>query len=137
MILKIDDVVMTARWLKYEIVCILFLINVIYFLYMLVDIANFYKKSNYLKELNFPSFKLIVYEFKNNKLFRNKSWAIAANKLSKTLSRRIQIYCSTVIYWLTKLVKLPKLRDFFASYKSICDNFSIDLIEFEHIFGAG
>ena len=42
-----------------------------------------------LKELNFLSFKLIVYEFKNNKLFRNKSWAIAANKLSKTLSRRI------------------------------------------------
>ncbi len=27
-----------------------------------------------------------------------------------------------------KIVKLPKLRDFFASYKSICDNFSIDLI---------
>lgn len=31
-------------------------------------------------------------------------------------------------YLLMSLVKLPKLRDFFASYKSICDNFSIDLI---------
>ena len=34
-------------------------------------------------------------------------------------------------------VKLPRLRDYFASFKSICDNFSIDLTEFEHIFGAG
>ena len=24
-------------------------------------------------------------------------------------------------------VKLPKLRDYFAAFKSICDNFSIDL----------
>ena len=32
---------------------------------------------------------------------------------------------------------MAKLRDFHASYKSICDNFSMDLSEFEHIFGAG
>jgi hypothetical protein len=35
------------------------------------------------------------------------------------------------------IVKLPKLRDYFAAFKSICDNFSIDLTEFEHIFGTG
>jgi hypothetical protein len=34
-------------------------------------------------------------------------------------------------------VKLSKLRDYFASFKSICDNFSIDLTEFEHIFETG
>ncbi len=28
------------------------------------------------------------------------------------------------------IVKLPKLRDYFAAFKSICDNFSIDLTEF-------
>ena len=28
------------------------------------------------------------------------------------------------------LVKLSKLRDYFATFKSICDNFSIDLTEF-------
>ena len=28
------------------------------------------------------------------------------------------------------------MRDFHASFKAICDNFSIDLSEFEHIFGA-
>ena len=34
-------------------------------------------------------------------------------------------------------VKLAKLRDYHASFKSVCDNFSIDLTEFEHIFGVG
>ena len=34
-------------------------------------------------------------------------------------------------------VKLAKLRDYFASFKSICDNFSMDLSEFEHIFETG
>jgi hypothetical protein len=33
-------------------------------------------------------------------------------------------------------IKLAKLRDFHASFKCICDNFSIDLNEFEHIFGV-
>ena len=33
------------------------------------------------------------------------------------------------------LVPLSRVRDFHASFKSICDNFSIDLSEFEHIFG--
>lgn len=33
-------------------------------------------------------------------------------------------------------VSLSKVRDFHASFKSICDNFSMDLSEFEHIFGA-
>jgi microtubule-associated protein-like 5 len=33
-------------------------------------------------------------------------------------------------------VTLSKLRDYHASFKSICDNFSMDLSEFEHIFGA-
>lgn len=34
-------------------------------------------------------------------------------------------------------VTLTKLRDFHACFKSICDHFSMDLNEFEHIFGAG
>ena len=33
-------------------------------------------------------------------------------------------------------ITLSKLREFFGSFKSVCDNFSIDLIEFEQIFGA-
>ncbi len=33
-------------------------------------------------------------------------------------------------------ITLAKLREFFGSFKSVCDNFSIDLIEFEQIFGA-
>ncbi|CAD8075248.1 unnamed protein product [Paramecium sonneborni] len=33
-------------------------------------------------------------------------------------------------------VTLSKLRDYHASFKSICDNFSMDLSELEHIFGA-
>mmetsp|Transcript_460 Transcript_460/g.80 ORF Transcript_460/g.80 Transcript_460/m.80 type:complete len:124 (+) Transcript_460:1-372(+) len=32
-------------------------------------------------------------------------------------------------------VPLSRVRDFHASFKSICDNFSMDLSEFEHIFG--
>jgi len=31
---------------------------------------------------------------------------------------------------------LAKLRDYHGSFKSICDNFSIDLTEFEQIFGS-
>ena len=34
------------------------------------------------------------------------------------------------------LVTLAKLREFFGSFKSVCDNFFIDLTEFEQIFGA-
>lgn len=34
------------------------------------------------------------------------------------------------------VVPLSRVRDFHASFKSICDNFSMDLSEFEHIFGA-
>lgn len=34
-------------------------------------------------------------------------------------------------------MKLAKLRDYHASFKSVCENFSIDLTEFEHIFGVG
>jgi hypothetical protein len=33
-------------------------------------------------------------------------------------------------------ITLSKLREFFGSFKSVCYNFSIDLIEFEQIFGA-
>jgi len=33
-------------------------------------------------------------------------------------------------------ITLSKLREFFGSFKSVCDNFTIDLIEFEQIFGA-
>lgn len=33
-------------------------------------------------------------------------------------------------------ISLPKLREFHGSFKSVCDNFSIDLTEFEQIFGA-
>lgn len=32
---------------------------------------------------------------------------------------------------------MGRVRDFHASFKSICDNFSMDLSEFEHIFGSG
>lgn len=35
------------------------------------------------------------------------------------------------------VVKLAKLRDYHASFKSVCENFSIDLTEFEHIFSVG
>ena len=31
---------------------------------------------------------------------------------------------------------LSKLSDFHATFKSICDNFSMDLTEFEQIFGS-
>jgi hypothetical protein len=34
------------------------------------------------------------------------------------------------------VVSLAKLREFFGSFKSVCDNFFIDLTEFEQIFGA-
>lgn len=34
------------------------------------------------------------------------------------------------------LASLPKLREFHSSFKSICDGFSIDLTEFEQIFGS-
>lgn len=33
-------------------------------------------------------------------------------------------------------ITLAKLREFFGSFKSVCDNFCIDLTEFEQIFGA-
>ena len=33
-------------------------------------------------------------------------------------------------------ISLAKLREFFGSFKSVCNNFSIDLTEFEQIFGA-
>ncbi len=34
------------------------------------------------------------------------------------------------------LVSLAKLREYHGSFKSVCDIFSIDLTEFEQIFGA-
>lgn len=34
-------------------------------------------------------------------------------------------------------MNLSKLRDYHATFKSVCDNFSIDLTEFEQIFGIG
>ena len=40
--------------------------------------------------------------------------------------KEILIYYLTVNK-LTDLVKLPRLRDYFASFKSVSDNFSIDL----------
>ena len=33
-------------------------------------------------------------------------------------------------------ISLAKLREFFGSFKSVCNNFAIDLTEFEQIFGA-
>ena len=33
-------------------------------------------------------------------------------------------------------VSLPKLREFHGSFKSVCDNFSIDESEFAHIFNC-
>ena len=33
-------------------------------------------------------------------------------------------------------MSLSKLREFHGSFKSVCDNFSIDFTEFEQIFGA-
>ena len=33
-------------------------------------------------------------------------------------------------------ITLSKLREFFGSFKSVCENLAIDLIEFEQIFGA-
>jgi hypothetical protein len=33
-------------------------------------------------------------------------------------------------------ITLSKLREFFGSFKSVCNGFSIDLTEFEQIFGA-
>lgn len=45
--------------------------------------------------------------------------------------------CSLTVFCLATKVKLGKLRDYHASFKSICDNFAIDLTEFEHIFGIG
>lgn len=51
-------------------------------------------------------------------------------------SKKTPTFSSTVPST-TMIVKLPKLRDYFAAFKSICDNFSIDLTEFEHIFGTG
>ena len=31
---------------------------------------------------------------------------------------------------------MPRLREFYGSFKSVCDNLRIDLTEFEQIFGA-
>ena len=32
---------------------------------------------------------------------------------------------------------IARLKEYFGSYKTICENFSIDLIEFEQIFSTG
>jgi microtubule-associated protein-like 5 len=34
------------------------------------------------------------------------------------------------------IVSLSRLQEFYGSFQSVCDNFSIDLTEFEQIFGA-
>ena len=39
-------------------------------------------------------------------------------------------------YLIPNIVPLSRLREFYGSFKSVCDNLSIDLTEFEQIFGA-
>lgn len=44
-----------------------------------------------------------------------------------------------VLYWKVRAfdwVTITRLREFYGSFKSVCDNLSIDLTEFEQIFGA-
>ena len=57
----------------------------------------------------------------SNSMLRQRGRGVAKNS-QHTLGKALDFYLPDV--------KLSKLRDYFASFKSICDNFSIDLTEF-------
>jgi hypothetical protein len=53
---------------------------------------------------------------------------------SKQIFKNIIIKSSLKFYFLKKIVSLARLVDSHATYKAVCDNFSIDLNEVLNIF---